>query len=134
MQQNAGPARAEHHRHFAGGCRSCLQIGDGRLDRFIHILRDDGLIKIGQTKTAAATGRTHFAPALLLGNHGQGQAHQRSHIGSDGAVSTRHQHHVVFAGQPRHDLRHTRVFGAGLLLHLFQQLDLGRAVERGNRV
>ena len=126
MPGQPGP---KHHGHFAGRCRARLQVGQRRMHGLIHILFNLRIVKIGQTKTATATGRAHFTAALLLGNHRHTQAHQRAHIGRQRAIGARHQHHVVFAGQTRHDLRHARVFGTGQLLHLFQQLDFGGAVQ-----
>ncbi len=134
MQQNTGPAGAEHHGHFTGRRRTRLQIGQRGFHRLIHVLRNDGFVKIGQAETPAATGRPDFAPALLFGDDGHTQPHERAHIGRQRAIGARHHHHIVFTGQPGHDLRHARIFGPGQLFHFLQQLDLGRAVERGNRV
>ena len=54
--------------------------------------------------------------------------------GRAGAVGTGHQHHVVLGGQAGHHLHDTRVPRAGHAFDAFQQLDLLRAVQRGDRV
>ena len=134
VQQHAGPAGAKHHGHFACRRGARLQVGEGRAHGFVHILRDLLIAEIGQAKTATAAGRAHLTPALLLGDHGDGKTHQRPHVGSQRAIGAGDQHHVVLAGQAGHDLDDTRVLGAGQGFDLAQQLDLGRAVQRGDGV
>ena len=87
-----------------------------------------------QPEATAATGRSAFTPAFFFHDDVQGQTHQGTHIGGQGAVGTRDQHHVVFAGQTGHDLHHARVFGTRLLLQSFEQIDFGGAVQAGDRV
>ena len=70
----------------------------------------------------------------MFGNHGDRQAHQGAHVGSQRAVGAGNQHHVVFHGQAGHDLCHARVFGAGQAFYLAQKRDLGGAVQSRNRV
>ena len=70
----------------------------------------------------------------MLDDDRQRQAHQRAHIGSQGAIGTRHHDHIVFTGQTSHDLHHARVFGAGLLFQTLEQLHFGGAVQAANRV
>ena len=134
VQQHARPAGAEHHRHFASRCRARLQIGQRGADGFVDIAGDHRIVEIRQAETAATAERTDLAPSVLLGNHRDRQANQRPHVGGQGAIEPGDQHHVVLAGQAGHDLHHARVLGAGQLLHLFQQRDFGRAVERTNGV
>ena len=134
VQQDARPARAQHHGHFARGCGARVEVDQRRAHGVVHVFGDLGIVKIREAKAPAAAGRAHLAAAVLLNNHGDRQTHQRAHIGCQRAIGARHQHHVVLTGQPRHDLGHTGVLGAGKLVNLGQQLDLGRAVERRNRV
>ena len=138
VQQDAGPAGAEHHAHLAGRGGPGFEIGQRSLDRVIHIGIDLGFIKISQAEAAATAARADLPAGhtgdFLLGNHRHAQAHQRPHIGCQCAVSTRHQHHVVFAGQAGHDLHNTRVLGLGEFFNPLQQLDFGGAVQGGNRV
>jgi len=138
VQQHAGPARAEHDAHFArlGGAR--FKVGQRRVHRVLHVAFDHVAVKISKTEAPTATTATdlaaHFAVDGLLGDHRDRQAHQRAHIGGQGAVGTRHQHHIVFTCQPGHDLHDARILGSGQFFNPFQQRHLLRAVERGNRV
>ena len=38
MQQNAGPARPQHHIHFTGRCGNAVEIGDRLFERIIDLL------------------------------------------------------------------------------------------------
>ncbi len=134
VQQDAGPARAEHDRHFAGRCGPRFEVRQRGLHRLVDVFGDVFVIEVSQAETSAAAARADFTPAVLLGDHRDRQAHQRPHVGGQRAVGARHQHHVVFAGQPGHHLRHARVARAGELLDLAEQRDLGGAVERGDRI
>ena len=134
VQKNAGPARSEHHGHFASRGRARLQIGECCANRLVDVLGDHGVVKIGQAEAAATAGGAAFAPAFLFGNHRDRQAHQGPHIGSEHAIGARHHDHVVFHGQAGHDLHHARVFGAGQGLYLAQEGDFGRAVQCGDGV
>ena len=134
VQQDAGPARAEHHSHLARWRRPGHQVGQGGLHRFVDIAADAGVVKISQAEAATAAGRAHLASAFLLGNHRHRQAHQRAHISGQRAVGTGHQHHVVLAGQTGHHLHHARVFAPRELLNPPQKRHLGGAVQAGNGV
>jgi hypothetical protein len=124
-----GQPRAQHHRHLAGRRGPRVEVGQRGLDRIVHVFGDLVVGEIRQAETPAAAARAHLAPALVLGDHGHRQAHQRAHIGRQRAIGARHHHHVVFTGQSGHHLHHARVFGAGQLLDPAQQLDLGGAVQ-----
>jgi hypothetical protein len=134
VQQDAGPARPEHHGHFAGWRCPGLQVAQRRLHRLVHILGHQRVVEIGQAKAPATAGRAHFAAAFLLGNDRQAQPHQGPHIGGQGAVGSRHHHHVVFHRQASHHLHDAPVLGLGQTLDLFEQGHLGGAVQRGDRI
>ena len=134
VQQDTGPARAEHHRHLAGRSRTRLEIGQGRLHRLVDILAHQRVVKIGQPKTPTAAGRADLAATFLLGNDRQAQADQRPHVRSERAIGARHQDHVVLHGQAGHHLHDAPVLGLGQALDLLEQGHLGGAVERGDRI
>ena len=67
--------------HFTGRRRARFQVGQRGLDRLVHIGFDAGVIKVSEAKAATAAGGTHFAAPVLLGDHGDRQAHQRPHVG-----------------------------------------------------
>ena len=101
VQQDAGPAGAEHHGHLAGRRGARLQVGQRGLDRVVDVAFDLLVVEIGQAEAPAAAAGAHFAPAVLLGDHRDRQAHQRPHVGRQRAVGARDHHHVAFAGQAR---------------------------------
>ena len=134
VQQDAGPAGAEHHAHLARGGRARVQVHERAVHGLVDVFGDQGVVENCEPEAPAAAGRAHFAPALLLGDHRDRQPHQRAHVGRERAVGARHQHHVVLARQARHDLYDARVLGACALLYFFEQGHLGRAVQRGDGV
>jgi hypothetical protein len=134
VQQDAGPARAEHHGHLARGRGARLEVGQRRLDGMVDVLGDLLVVEVGQAEASTAAARAHLAAAVLLGDDGDRQPHQRPHVGRQRAIGARHQHHVVLAREAGHDLRHARVARAGQLLDLLEQLHLGGAVERGDGI
>ena len=138
VQQHARPACAQHHVHLTGGRGARFEVDQGRLYRFVHILLQQGVVKIVQPQAATAAAGANFTPRLafnhLLGNDCQAHPHHRAHIGCQRAVQPHHQHHIVFGAQPRHDLHNARVFGARHFFDLFQQRDFGRTVQRADGV
>ena len=132
MQQDAGPARAQHHGHFTCRRGARIQIGQRGIHSVVHVLADLRIVKIIEPKAATAAARANLAAALLLGNHGHAQAHHWAHVGGKRAVGPRDHHHIVFTGQTSHDLHDARVFGLGEFFHFFQQFDLGCAAQAGD--
>ena len=56
VQEDAGPARAQHHRHFTSRGGAGFQVGQG-VHRLVHILAQLCVIEIRQTKAATTAGR-----------------------------------------------------------------------------
>jgi hypothetical protein len=71
------------------------------------------IVEIAEIKTPAATGAALFALAVFLDDDRDRAAHQRPDVGGQPAIGTGDQNHLVFAGQRSHDLRDTRIEGAG---------------------
>ncbi len=134
VQQDAGPARAEHHRHGARGGRARFEVGEGLRDRLLGVLVEHGIGEMRVVGAPAAAGGAAFAPAVLLGDHLHRQAHQRTHVGGELAVGPRDEHHLVFAAEARHHLRDARIARAALALDPLEQRDLFGGGERGDRV
>ena len=124
VQQDAGPARAEHDRHFAGRCRARLEIRQCGLDGLVDVFRDVLVVEVGEAEAPAAAAGADLAPAVLFGDHRDRQAHQRPHVGRQRAVGARDQHHVVFAREAGHHLGDARIARPGELLDLAEQFDL----------
>ena len=134
VQQHAGPAIAQHHGHLACGRGAGFEVDERGRHGFLHIAFDHGVVKISQAKATTAAGTAHFAAAVLLGDHRQGQTNQRAHIGRQRAIGAGHHDHVVFGGQARHDLHNAGVFSTCDFFHMAQQVHFGRAVECRHRV
>jgi len=71
---------------------------------------------------------------VLFGDDGEREADQGADVGGHGAVGAGDHDNVVFAAKTSHDLDDAGVLGAGAALDVFQQGDLGGAVERGDGV
>jgi hypothetical protein len=134
VQQDAGPAGAEHHRHFAGRRRFGGQVDAGLMHRALGIVAQHRIAEVGVVEAPAAARGTLLAPPLFFHDHGHRHPHQGPHVGRHAAVGTRHQHHFPGAGNVGHDFAHPRVEGPRHGFEAFQQLDLGGVVERGDRV
>ena len=137
VQQDAGPARAEHHRHGTGRCRYRFEIDQRLPDRLAGEFKAAiGLEEMAVVHASAATGGALFAPLAILGDHRDVEPHQRTHVGGEGAVAGGHQDHFVHAGQGNDDLFHPRIDAPGLLVQPAQQGDLlvgGQGLDRIDR-
>ena len=138
VDQHTGPSSAQHHVHFTRRRWSRFQIHQRGIDRFIHILLQQNVVKIIQAEAATAATAAGFAAHLaadsLFGDDRKAQPYQRTHIGRQRAIEPRHQHHVVFGGKAGHDLCNTGVLGARHFFDFFQHRHLGCAVKRANGV
>ena len=132
VQQNARPARPEHHGHGAGGCGPRIKVDEGLIDRALGVILDPRLGEIGVVAASTAARAAAFTPAVLFCDDLYGQAHQRPHVGGHDPVRTGHQHHLIFGGERGHDLCNTLVQGARLLLHAFEDFDFF-GVGQGNK-
>ena len=104
------------------------------MHRIVDILIQHGIVKVSQTKAATTTATADFTATFLFGNDCDRKANQRTDIGCQCAVCSGHHDHVIFAGQTGHDLHHTRIFGAGQLLHFFKELHFVCAVQGAHRI
>ena len=91
----------------------------------INITFDLRVAEIVQIETATTTAAALFAAAVLLGDHGYAQAHQRADVGGVAAVETGDIDQIVFAGQPGHHLHDARVGGFGQRFDFLQQRHFG---------
>ncbi len=139
VQQHAGPASTQHHRHGARRCVDGFQIDQRLTHSFTHIAKGTALQSVQfeepvVTEAATATGTAALAAIALLGDHGHRQPHQRTHIGGQGAVGSGHQHLFVDAADGGHHLIDGGVQTSGELVHLLQQGDLLVLVESLERI
>ncbi|KAG0778685.1 hypothetical protein G6F22_011089 [Rhizopus arrhizus] len=135
VQQHAGPARAEHHRHHAGRRRYRLKVHQRltqrlKRERFRPAVGEQFRIAIAAT----ATGIAGLAAAVVLDDHLHVQAHQRAHVGAQHAVAAGDQHGIHAAGQADHHLLHARVRGTQIAVQALEHLDLGLVADTVDRV
>ncbi len=129
VQQHARPARAERDGHHTRRRRPRFEVHH----RLAHRVAREPLQQLVGVERVAETPARALVPLLaapgLLGDDGDRQMHQRTHVGGDRAVGARHEHHVVFAGEPPDDLLHARIGGARVPLERLEDLHLGAVVE-----
>ena len=68
VQQDAGPARPEHHRHDAGRRRLGRKIDDRLVHRLARVVLEALVGEIGVVEAPAAAAGTLLAPPVLLGD------------------------------------------------------------------
>ena len=83
VQQHAGPAGAEHDRHFAGRRGDRFEVGqrlgEGDVDRAVPLrLVEQVVVEIAAAKPVIAG----FAAAVLLGDDLDAEANQRTNVGA----------------------------------------------------
>ena len=96
VQENPRPTCTEDNSHFTCRCSARIEIDHGLMHSMIHILLEECIRKIGQSKTPTATAMTGFATSITLNNHGKRHAYERSDIRSQATVRARYHHHIVF--------------------------------------
>ncbi len=135
VQQHAGPARAEHHRHRARGRRHGFEV-DRRLAHGLarqpqRPLPGDELL---ERIAAAGAGVALFAAPVLLHDDGYVHAHERPNVGGQRAVARGDQDDLVHGGERRHHLPHPRVQRARATVELLQQRHLVHVGQCRDRV
>ena len=135
MQQHAGPARTQYHRHHAGRSRYRFKVHQRLAQRlagegFRAAAGEQLLVAIAAT----ATGIAGLATAVVLDDHLHVQAHQRAHVGAQHAVAASDQHRIDATGQADHHLLHARVGGTQVAVQALEHLDLGLIADAVDRV
>ena len=125
MHQDAGPARAQQHRHLARGRRDRAHV-DARLrqrlvDRAVpHRLVHHLVVEIA----AADAEHAGFAATIFLQDDGDVEPHQRANIGRGETVRADDLHHRPAARQAYRYLRDARIPRAGGGVDLGAERDL----------
>ena len=128
VEEDARPARAQHHRELARGRLDGVELdhglahGLGRVVAPALVLEEE----VEGDATAAAIA-AHLALAVLFHDHGDVEPGQRPDIAHRPAGRRGDEHHHVLAAQARDDLPHARIGCARGGIHLAEELDL--AVE-----
>ena len=132
VEQNAGPARAHHDRHFAGRRGDRIEIDQSLAQRLVDRavpLRflEQPAVKIAAAKPVIAD----LAPAVLLGDDLDAEADQRANVAGDEAVAADDVDHAPARGKADADLRDARIAGARRGVDPLAQRDLVGERERG---
>ncbi len=114
VEQHAGPAGAEHDRHLAGRRGDRLEVdqrlGQRDVDRAVPCrLVEQLVVEIAAAKAVIAG----LAPAVLLGDDLDAEAHQRANVGGDEAVGADDVDHAPACRQADADLRRRADRGRG---------------------
>ncbi len=125
VQQDAGPARAEHDVHRAGGAGHRVEVQQ----RHAHGVVDQRLPHRGIEEACdfvATTGAlvADLAVIAVGRDHLDVEAHQRPHVADELSVVGGDQHVLVLRDDARHHLLDARVAAARVDVHLAEQLDL----------
>ena len=135
MEQNAGPARAEHDGHFARGRRHRGKIDQGLAQRLVG----RGLPGLGpQIKfiagAPAGTIAAAFHAAILLDHDGDVQPDEGADIGRALAVAAQDLDSLPAAAERGRNLAHPRVLCPDIGVQIGEQRGLGRECHAGQRV
>ncbi len=130
VQQDPGPAGAEHDFHGPRRRLHSIQIHEGLAHRLAReIRRTLRFKKIFVAETPAAACKTLFAPPLLLDDHADVEANQGPNVSRKRPVGRRHQHYVMQSRQTDHDLLYTRIRLARCGIDASQQRDFVACAE-----
>ncbi len=131
MQQHTRPARAEHDGHRASRRRNGLEIQQRLTRRFARKLqRAIACYELIQREAATGTCVALLATAVLLHEHGNIEAHQRTHVRGQLALTVRNEHDLVHGGDTRHHLHDARVELACLTIDTLEPRDLLLVLHR----
>ena len=134
VQHDAGPARAEHHVHLAGGRRYRFEIdqglADGVVDRALPGIGGDETLVAFATAIAVAAG---FLAVAVADHDRDGYAHQRPHVTIGLAVGPQNLDRLPGRGDAGRHLAHPRILGAGIGIDGLQKLRFGFEGRRGER-
>ncbi len=134
VQQHAGPARAEHDGHRAGGRRHGLEVHE-RLAHCLARVRNCAFeCDRIQAEAAATAAEALLAPPVLLGDDRNVDAHQRPHVAGERAIARHHQDYFVQRADRGHHLGDARVHAARLGIEPLQQAHLVRIGHGGERI
>ena len=122
VQQDAGPAGAEHHLHLARRGGDAVEVQKRLAQRLVGGTSPDRRVHyMAVAEPAAGAMAACFAPAVLLDDHGDVQPHERPQIGDPAAIGAENLHRLPLAIHRGHHLGDARVLGAGISVDLRQQ-------------
>ena len=135
VQQNAGPAGAEHHIHLAGRGRNRVEVHQRLSIGFVDLGLPCVGFDIGCITRAAASAVAAGFHAIAVGADDRYiNPDQRTDIAPTVAIGADNLHRLPLAGNRRRELHHPRIERAGIGVHVFQKFDLLRKFELTERV
>ena len=135
MQQNAGPAWAEHHFHFSRGCGHAAKVHQRLAQRLIHaalpgIATQHTLIG----KAPAGAEAAGLTPIAFRHHDRDIEAHERAQISEALPIRAQNLHRLPFPGDGGHDLHNARVSRTGIGVNFLQQRGLGGEIHLRQRI
>ena len=134
VQQDAGPAGAEHHGHLAGGRRHGFEVDQSLTERLVHLrLPALGREELVVGRAPADALRAGLLALALADHDGDVESDERAHVAGAAAVGADDLHRLPGAEKRRHDLADSGFLHPGVSVDLRQQRDLvveGRTVQR----
>src|SRR5690606_34203794 len=110
VQQDPRPTGPQHDGHRPCRCRGRLEIHDRAAYGFRNeILPTIVLEESPKAVAPAAAAVALLATAILLDDHGDIHAHERTDVRRQRAVACHDQYDFMAAREARHHLRHTRI-------------------------
>ena len=131
VQQHARPAGAQHHGHRPGGRVHRFQVDQRLAQGFARELL--GLAAVEKFRVGVAPAEpsiARFAAAVLLHDHLDVHAHQRTYVRGQHAVAARDQHGVHATGQTDRNLLNARIGRTQQFVYDAERFDLGVVVQR----
>jgi hypothetical protein len=135
VQQNAGPAGAEHHVHLSGWGGDRIQVHLRLAECFVDLrLPRIGFDIGGIAGAAAGTVAAGFHAVAIGADDRDVDAHERANVAATFAVCADDLHRLPFSGNRCRELRDAVIQRPCVIVHVFQQFDLGREIELAERV
>ena len=135
VQQDAGPAGAEHHCHFAGRGIDGIEVYQRLRQRDIDGAFPGGVLEQRIIEiTPAQPVEAGFAAAVLFRHDLHVQPHQRPHVAHAGSVTAQDFNNIPAAEQAGRHLHNARIAGAGGSIDLLHQRHLGGKIHASQRI
>ena len=132
MEQDARPARPQHHFHFTGRSFHRAQLYDRLASRLAREVLGSFLFQEeSQLDAPAASTKAPLHPAVFFRQAKDAETGQWLEIAGDSAVGGNDQHVAHLVGIADAHLRDARVVGARRLVAPHYQIQLGRNVQVG---
>ena len=135
MQQNAGPAGAEHHFHLSGGGGHAAKVHQSLAQGFIHAALPGFSTQHPFIGKAPAGAEAAGLPPITLGHYDRDiEPHERAQISEALPIRAQDLHRLPFPGDGGHYLHNARVSRPGIGVNFLQQRGLGSEIHLRQRI